>query len=443
MKSERKHISLNFKHLRAKNLVLIAIFAFYCSIFGSWIWQGVFPLSYGTDYMAFRSIGKIANDLGYSEIYDLENLRAYQTRELITLGVLGEPEDISIFPAPIFPIFILPFQLLSNFGAEPSYWIWAILNLLAVIVYLFYFMRKLPTDKPSGSSGLIIIITLLISYPVFTNLVEGQVQALLLICTGEFIRHAVKNKPIPAGLWLGGLLLKPQLLILIIPVIVILRHWKLLLAFIASASMVLVTSLLMSGVSGLKAMINLWTKFSVGIASNSPDKMINWRMVGVNLNSYLTTSYGWIITGLGIGLTVLVVYLIIKRHPPFGSPAWVMVMLGVFSATLAITWHSHFHMAMILIPFLGYASFMNLLPGKTIFAWVTTTPVAWFMMGIAGLLALVLSGVNIAIYQGLLIAFTGFLMNLVILLATLRYMINHRTTEGLIPPERPTKHGEI
>ena len=58
---------------------------------------------------------------------------------------------------------------------------------------------------------------------------------------------------------------------------------------------------------------------------------------------------------------------------------------GVFSATLAITWHSHYHMAMVLIPFLIYVSINKLLPQKITFLWVIVTPVITLGMLIVNL----------------------------------------------------------
>ena len=57
--------------------------------------------------------------------------------------------------------------------------------------------------------------------PVFLNFFFGQVNLWLLICAGEFFRAFLSAKPLKAGLFLGGWLLKPQLLILIIPFLLI------------------------------------------------------------------------------------------------------------------------------------------------------------------------------------------------------------------------------
>lgn len=208
--------------------------------------------------------------------------------------------------------------------------------------------------------------------------------------------------------------------------LLILRNYKVLLGFISSSGVVLITSLVLSGFTGLKALINLWASFSTGIATNSPERMINWRMLGVNLNSNLNTSLGWMIIGVGIILTLLVVYFLIKHNPPFGSTHWVMTVLGIFSATLAITWHSHYHMAVILIPFLVYALTHELLSENTLYLWVVTTPVAWFAIGMIGLLVFTLAKINILNYQVLLIAFSGFAVNLALLVSIIKSIYSQR-----------------
>ncbi|MCJ7519560.1 MAG: glycosyltransferase 87 family protein [Anaerolineaceae bacterium] len=304
-----------------------------------------------------------------------------------------------------------------------GYWIWTFLNLIILIGYLFFLQKNLPGNGTTVNY-LNLLILMLISYPVLSNIITGQVEVFLVVFAGEFIRNAVSKKPILSGIWLGGLLLKPQLLILIIPIFLIMRNWKVLFGFIVSSGIILMTSLFLSGFAGMKALINLWTKYSVGMASNFLEGMINWRMVGVNVNTLMNTSLGWVITGLGMVLTIVAVYFLIKKRPPFGSPPWIMAMLGVFSATLAITWHSHYHMAMVLIPFLIYASLYKLLPEKIIFLWGIVTPVALFCMLIIDVLVLVLTKINITNYNGMVIAFSGFILNLVIFISAMQFTNN-------------------
>jgi hypothetical protein len=273
---------------------------------------------------------------------------------------------------------------------------------------------------------LYLLVLMLVSYPVFKNLCSGQVNVFLLIFAGEFLRNAVSKKPVLSGIWLGGLLFKPQLLILIIPIILFMRNWKVLIGFIVSSGMILLTSLLLSGFAGMKALTNLWTNYSVGMTSNFLEGMINWRMVGLSLNNLLNSSLGWVIAGLGMVITILAVFFLIKRNPNYGSPKWVLTMLGVFSATLAITWHSHYYMAMVLIPFLIYASINKMLPEKIIFLWGIVTPVVLFGMLIVDLLVLLIAKINVANYVQMVIAFSGFILNLAIIISVTQ-LTNDRT----------------
>jgi len=414
MKNMNTKLSLNFKHINWKILILVVIVCFNLIAIIFWVVNGSFYSIYGGDYLAYWSAGLIADQKGYSEIYDLNNLRSVQTQELESLGVLVKTDDSStpIIPVPYFSFFILPFQFLSKIDLVYSYWLWTIFNLIILIGYLVFFMRRILPESGTIVNGLKLLIPILISNPVFYNSIIGQVNVLLLVCAGEFIRNAVRKKSILSGLWLGGLLVKPQLLILIIPILLIMRNWKVLIGFVATSGIILVTSFILSGSAGIKALINLWIGYSAGIATNNPEEMINWRMVGLNLNNLLNTSLGWVITGLGMVLTILALYFLIKQNPPLGSPSWVITMLGVFSATLAITWHAHQHMAMVLIPFLVYASLYKLLPEKILFSWAIATPVVWFVMAIGG------------VFTDLLIAFSGFALNLVILFSTMQYAKN-------------------
>ena len=423
MNRKRRALFSNFKFENWKNLILFALICFYFFVFfGTYF---VFGGIKG-DYLAFWSVGKIADERGYSQIYDLNNIRSVQTKELQALGLITNANDSSIplFPVPYFSIFVLPFQLLSRVDLVDGYWIWTILNLIILIGYLVFFMRRTNPGSGTTVSGFKLFIFMLISWPVFFNMACGQIEVFLLVCAGEFIRYAVGKKPVLSGIWLAGLLLKPQLLILIIPIILIMRSWKVLMGFIVSSGIILMTSLLLSGFAGMKALINQWTKFSDSVATAAPQVMINWRMVGLNLNNLLNTSLGWVITGLGMVLTLLAVYFLVKQRPPFGSPKWVMAMLGVFSATLAITWHSHYHMAMVLIPFLVYVSIFKLLPEKIIYLWATVASVAWFGVAVIGLSVLFFTGIYEYSYPWMAAAFSGFILNLVILISTMRFTNN-------------------
>jgi len=136
------------------------------------------------------------------------------------------------------------------------------------------------------------------------------------------------------------------------------------------------------------------------MATNAPENMINWRMVGVNLNYLFDTQWGWLIAGFGMAATLLGVILLVKRMPPYGSPGWIVAILGVFCATLAVTWHAHYHMAMVIIPLLLFALAQQWVSRKLVFYWVVVTPLAMFLMMIVSLVAMLISGISLSAMKG-------------------------------------------
>jgi len=275
---------------------------------------------------------------------------------------------------------------------------------------------------------------MILSFPLIVNFTEGQVEVFLVVCLGEFLRCAQNRKPLPSGLWLGGLLLKPQLLIIIIPILFFQRNWKVLTGFFMSSALIVGSSLLLAGSKGIISLVNLWFKYGEGIASNSPERMINWRMIAVNLDSL----FGWALAIVGIVFTFLVVFFMARRKIALGSPEWVMVMLGIFSATLAITWHSHFHMAAVLIPFLIYCSLSQMLNQKVVLFWSVSTPVILLVVTVIAVILFLISDIKIPDFGGILLGTSGFLSNFVILGSVLQYFrLKNKTPESSRPGISP------
>lgn len=417
----KQKLKLPFSHLNFdnwQNLLIVGLCIFYLTRIVFSVAEERFLKDYGVDYLAFWSAGKIADEKGYSEIYNLEILRNTQTRVLEDQGILvkGEGTISSPFPAPIFSIFVIPFQLLSRVNPEQSYWFWTGINLSVLIGYLLFFLRKTLTKNTPFSSTIRMLLLMLLSFPVVLSMTEGQVEVLLIVCMGEFIRNALNRKPFPSGMWMGGLLLKPQLLVIIIPILILQKNWKLIIGFFASSGVIIGSSVILSGTQGMRSLIDLWTQFGSGIATSSPESMINWRMIAENMDS----PFGWTIAILGMSLTCLAIIYLVRNNISFGTPQWVMMMLGIFSATLAITWHSHFHMATVLIPFLMYSSLSQMLKKKVVLYWAVSTPMILFVGTVSALIVFIYLIIIISDFKALL-GISGFISNYLIFGSVLQY----------------------
>lgn len=370
------------KSIQWQTIIIVALASFYMLSIGFKIVNTRTQL-YSADILAFWSVGKIADEFGYSHIYDLEKLKVFQAQVMSELGLLGQNETQGFVPTavPYLAIFVFPFQFLSRLELHSAGLVWLIVNLIVLLGYLLFFFRHIQAESGINKQKVYALLLVLISYPVFDNFWEGQINVFLMVCVGEFIRNASLKKPVIAGIWLGGLLLKPQLLILIVPVMLILRYWKVLTGFLISSFAIISSSWALAGTQGMLQLITLLTKYSTGMTTNSADIMINWRMIGVNLNSLTHSSFGWVIATLGMLATLMAVIYLAAQKPAFGSANWMVMTLGVFSATLAFTWHAHNHMAMVLVPLLFVTSISGRLPFKVLDVWSLIPPIVW--MGIA------------------------------------------------------------
>lgn len=356
------------------NLALVALFTFYALQIALDIVWGNICGHLGTDYCAFWSAGWIANTRGYIDVYNLQILRQIQ------LGNFPKFGDISTFavsPIAYLPIFLLPFQILARLDPHTSFWIWTLINLLAFVLYLYYFSRS--TTQLSLPTRWLIMFGLCL--PTYWNFLDGQINVWLMICIGEFLRAVLADRPVRAGLWLGGLLLKPQALILIGLAVLLQRRYRMLAGLAAASAALVGASLAMLGPSGFMDMLRIWLGFTQGMPTNDVDSMMNWRMLGYHLSNWTSPLVGWPAAGLGMVLTIIASLYLWRRHLDFHSEAFLVALTGTLAGTGAVAWHSHIHMAMFLIPILLYLYQKKIrVPKNLLEIWVLAPALAYFIV---------------------------------------------------------------
>jgi hypothetical protein len=390
------------------NLGIAAILSFYIILLVRYIAQFDICEILGLDYCAFWSAGRIINDHGYAHIYDLILLQAYQRETFrVQHGFPIQPIAISYLP-----LFYIPFHLLSLLNVQSSYWIWTVLNLAVLIIYVRFFAKKVVGGSLPGR----LLLLFLLPLPVFFNFVEGQVNVLLVIGIGEFIRAALSEKPIKAGLWLGSLLIKPQLLILLLPFLLLQRSFKVLRGFLISFVAVILISLFLIDVNGFGELFNMLFVSAGGGVQSNPWVMMNWRMLGENIGFFTSSTLGLTISIIGSMLTAGVTLVIFRKKIENDDTLFVIAVLGLCAATGAVTWHAHLHASMILIPPLVYLRIKNRINQKIFIAWVFV-PVLIEFIGLfvlnfvyLGHLPLIFKQLNTFVY-----GLRGLIFNLVLL----------------------------
>jgi len=147
------------------------------------------------DYCAFLSAGRAINAGQFADIYNLDILESYQ-REIFTAANSMSPE-FEVLGILYLPVFILPFRLFALLGIKTGLILWMGINLLGLVFYLRFFVKKLFGHRPGAQ----LLLVLMLSLPVYQTIFYGQVNLLLVIAIGEFIRALLSKKPFLAGIW--------------------------------------------------------------------------------------------------------------------------------------------------------------------------------------------------------------------------------------------------
>ena len=156
----------------------------------------------GTDFISFRTGAKILISQDRKNMYDISVQKEFQKERVDSGGSLLVYKN----PPPLAAVFI-PFAFLSP---VTGYRIFLIFNILALISAVF-FLEKQIFPKPN----LLYYLIPFVFWPVISVLITGQISILLLllfICLYSILKS---DKPFKLGITSSFLLLKPQYLIFI------------------------------------------------------------------------------------------------------------------------------------------------------------------------------------------------------------------------------------
>ena len=194
------------------------------------------------DYLAIASAGRVVHG-GSSCVYCAGSLAAAQAQ------LLGyTPASSATFPVPfvnpalmawlIQPLALLPLQsgtdafVALNVGA---------MALSAVI------LARYASPRLGGPLAACVVVIVVFSLEAGTGILLGQSDGLMLLAATLAVVALVRGRPVVAGLLLVPLLLKPQLVWLVPPVLVVARQWRMLGALAAGAAIVVLGSIAVAG----------------------------------------------------------------------------------------------------------------------------------------------------------------------------------------------------
>ncbi len=407
-----KKIAIPFKNLtyEAKlNLFFAGLVTFYALLVGQELMYKNICGGLSYDFCAYWSGGRIMNEQGYRYIYDADILLSIQRG--IYPQAIKAPDIFEEVPLPYLPFFLVTFQLFSLIDLPFSYLTWSVLNIIVFSLYLKFFYKEIHAETIKSQ----LLLIMMLSLPVFLNLYYGQLNIWLGICTGEFIRAIFYKKPVKAGIWLGGLLLKPQLLIFLLPFLLLKRELKVIAGFLISSIGIGLISWVLIGREGFLDLFGLIVSSSQGGAASNPQAMMNFRMVGTFVEYFVNETFGKILVAVCSAITALVFFLSFSRQQKLDKSSIGFTSLGVMAATCAVTWHAHIHMSIVLIPPLLFLIHDHAVE-RTVKYWFILFPTILFIVYlVAGLVGAGLVPRTVIPFFDLFLGMVGLVFNLIFL----------------------------
>jgi alpha-1,2-mannosyltransferase len=260
---------LTWKRARAYAFVLGFIYLYaWCLV----VFQGRPPLSsadepIGGDYVAFYTAGRILMEGDGARLYDRATVTAVQ--DVALDGRM--PGFYDAFRNP--PFFAAVFAPLSALDLVPSFAVWSLLSLAALLVAL-----RLLCDVVPGMAGRwrgLFLIAFAFG-PVYFGLIDGQNSTLSLLLFVLIYRSLLLKHDRLAGALAAVGLFKPQLFFVFPLVFLAARRWRALASYAATALVLAAVSFALVGVTGLQG----WLRVLLDMETDNALKNA-WRMHSV------------------------------------------------------------------------------------------------------------------------------------------------------------------
>lgn len=323
--------------------ILAGIFSLLVSYVGIWLQFITDPVERtGSDFIAFYSVGRIAQRQGTTHIYDPELQQDVQ-EDLV--GFSLAPRQLII--SQHFPYLLPILMRITSPDYVVSFYKWISLMILiyiAGVMILTRILKKAGLDKDSialAAYGGILF------YPFFFSLMNGQDTALLFLGAAIWVFALLSGKELMAGLGLSLVTIRPHIVILLaLPMFW--RYRKVFWGFVLGSGGLALYSYLMIGTQGTQDLINLLLISAGGEGyALHEDAMMNLVGLLLRLLPQLPTDITHVIGWVAYGIAFL--YLCIRwgrNRDLRDGRIGLTITLALFVAP-----HLHFHdLTLLLLP---------------------------------------------------------------------------------------------
>jgi hypothetical protein len=339
---------------------------------GAYLMSGKYCDFLGTDFRGYYATAQITRQAGVGHVYDPQ-LQA-ERQAMLTLRC---PDGSHRSPlvnvlVPYLPVFVPLFLPLSWLDMTASYLLWDLVNLAVLVVYLHRFSIAI-----TGRVNYFKLFQWMICFPVLANLALGQVNVLLVVFLGEFTLAFLRGRLYFSGAWAGFLLLKPHLLILVLPGLLIARRWRTLPGIVASLIVLLAASFFLAGADGMSAWWNVIRSFSEPSFISLPN-MMNSRALAFNLARFIPGWAAWLaVIALMVAIILSVLYLWARSQLPW---QFICLMLATLAGTFVLSWHANLYLWICLVPYLLVLDMEDQVPVALLGTWIYGPPAIYFLV---------------------------------------------------------------
>ncbi|HLO18658.1 MAG TPA: glycosyltransferase 87 family protein [Anaerolineales bacterium] len=333
--------------VRIRQILIIAgIVSLFISYLGIWIRLINDPAERtGSDFIAFYSAGRVAQNEGAANVYNPQLLQEIQQGEV---GFPLVPGQVLLYNHLPFLIPLLQIIVSASYVGSFYRWIFLLIAIyIAAITILSGALKQAGIDR---NSIVLTAIGAFLFLPVFFSLMNGQDTALLFLGTAIWMYGLLSGKETLAGLGLSLTTVRPQIaLFLAIPMLF--RYIKVFWSFLVGSGFLAILSVLILGINGTREYINILLLSSGGEWYGMKENAM-YNLIGLltraapQVEASVIRTFAWSVYGIAIiGLCILWS----KKQNSTEDLIGLTVTLALFVAP-----HLHLHdLALLLIPIYG------------------------------------------------------------------------------------------
>jgi hypothetical protein len=260
------------------------------------------------DFIYFYGIGQILNQHPAINLYDY-SLQLKTFNDIFPLSA-----DHQVWGRSPYPPFVAKFfSIFARFSFERAFFAWMGMSFVLYMIAITAIVKAaLPKDKLRSS----LVFCFSIASPLFLyfNLAVGQLATVAVFSTSLAIFLERRSRPFLGGLALALLTYKPTLLLLILPMTLVTRRFRMLTGFCTGAAALLAASTLFAGPRIWPVYIRFLQTFAGTAGIHGASSVKRWEYVDINAVSYsipgARTSLGSVtvtclLAGIGLWLVIL------------------------------------------------------------------------------------------------------------------------------------------